>query len=367
MHDLGQEELDAVAEVLRGPILTTGKTVAAFETAFAAYLGRPFALGVTSCTGALHMAFLALNIGPGDEVITTPQTFIASATSIIESGAKPVFVDVEPETGNIDVSRIEKAITSRTKAILPVHLYGLMCDMKAVRKIADKHKLAVVEDAAHCIEGERDGIRPGQISDAACFSFYATKNITCGEGGAIVFNNPDWCEKLKLLRLHGMSKNAADRHDEGYKHWDMPSMGWKYNMDNIHAAFLLPQMKRLDSNFKKREMLAQAYLSAFKDVPEVKMPVYPASARHAYHLFTVWIDSAKRDRVIDLLQNDGISVMVNYRPVHLMSYFTDTYGYKKGDFPNAEKIGDSTISLPLYPNMPVSCVQEVVEAIKRAL
>lgn len=367
MHDLGQEELDSVAEVLRGPILTTGKTVAQFETLFAGYLGRPHALGVTSCTGALHMAFLAHGIGAGDEVITTPQTFIATATAILEAGAKPVFVDVEPDTGNLDASKIEKAVTARTKAIVPVHLYGLLCDMKAIRKVADKHKLIVIEDAAHCIEGERDGVRPGQLSEAACFSFYATKNITCGEGGAIAVNDASLYEKLRLLRLHGMNKNAADRHAEGYKHWDMPVLGWKYNMDNIQAALLLPQMKRIGSNLKKREALAQAYFHAFKEVPEVKMPAYPAGARHAYHLFTVWIEPAKRDRVIDFLQNEGISVMVNYRPVHLMTYFAEAYGCKKGDFPNAERIGDSTISLPLYPNMPLPYVREVVEAVKRAL
>lgn len=215
-HDLGQAELDEIAGVFAGPILTTGDKVTQFEHMFADYLGRRHALGVTSCTGALHMSLLALDIGAGDEVITTPMTFVASSTAIMETGAKPVFVDVEADTGNLDVSRVEAAVTARTRAILVVHLYGLMCDMRTLRELADRHGLAIVEDCAHCVEGERDGVRPGQLSDAACFSFYATKNLTCGEGGAVVTDRDDLFEKLRLLRLHGMTKTAADRHRDGY-------------------------------------------------------------------------------------------------------------------------------------------------------
>ncbi|HEX6513902.1 MAG TPA: DegT/DnrJ/EryC1/StrS family aminotransferase, partial [Chloroflexota bacterium] len=231
-HDLGRDELDSVAEVIQGLILTTGDTVARFEQEFASCLGRKHALGVTSCTGALHLSLLGLGVGPGDEVITTPMTFIATATSILEAGATPVFVDVEPGTGNLDAARVEVAITERTKAIMPVHLYGQMCDMRALRQIADRHKLFIVEDAAHCVEGTRDGIRPGELGDTACFSFYATKNLTCGEGGAVVTDDSELAERLRLLRLHGMTKNAFDRYREGYQHWDMVMLGWKYNMDN---------------------------------------------------------------------------------------------------------------------------------------
>src|SRR6266550_6858007 len=245
-HDLGEPELRAVAEVLAGPILTTGETVGRFERRFAEYLGRGHAIGVTSCTGAMHISLLALGIGPGDEVITTPLTFIATAAAIAETGAKPVFVDVERETGNLDAARVEAAITPRTKAILPVHLYGQMCDMRALRSIADRHGLAIIEDAAHCIEGERDGVRPGQLSDAACFSFYATKNLTCGEGGAMTLNDDALAERLKLLRLHGMTRMAQESAREGYRHWDMVVMGWKYNMSNVEAALLLPQFDRMD-------------------------------------------------------------------------------------------------------------------------
>lgn len=364
-HDLGSPELDAIAEVLAGPILTTGDTVARFEREFATYFGRKYALGVTSCTGAMHMSLLALGVGPGDEVITTPMTFIATATAIIEAGAKPVFVDVEPDTGNIDASKIEAAITERTRAILPVHLYGQMCDMRAIRKIADQYKLHVVEDCAHCVEGERDGIKPGQLSDSACFSFYATKNLTCGEGGALVTDRDDLIEKFRLLRLHGMTKMAADRQREGYKHWDMVLLGWKYNMDNIQAAMLLPQMKRIGEKSAMRQKLADLYEELLNKIPGVKLLAVRERTTHARHLFPVLVDATVRDNLIAELNKIGINVMVNYRAIHLLSYFANEYGYKEGDFLIAEEIGNTIISLPFYPAMPEEYVQRVVTAIRQ--
>jgi dTDP-4-amino-4,6-dideoxygalactose transaminase len=355
-HDLGQAELDAVAEVLRGPLLTTGTTVSTFEKRFAAELGVRHALGLTSCTGGLHMSLLALGVGPGDEVITTPMTFIATATAIIEAGATPVFVDVEADTGLLDPREIEAAITARTRAIIPVHLYGQMCDMRALRALADRHGLFLIEDAAHCIEGERDGARPGQLGDTACFSFYATKNMTCGEGGAVVTNNSELLEKLKLLRLHGMTKSAADRAREGYSHWDMVVLGWKYNMDNIQAALLLPQLDRLAANWEKRHTLVERYQRGLAGVPGLSWPATRAGLKHAHHLFPVWSTSQPRDVVITELQRRGIGVVVNYRAIHLLSYFRDHLPYRRGDFPNAERIGDMTLSLPLYPNMPLEHV-----------
>jgi len=366
-HDLGKPELDAIAEVLAGPILTTGDTVARFESEFAAYFGRKYVLGVTSCTGAMHMSLLALGVGSGDEVITTPMTFIATSTAIIEAGAKPVFVDVEPDTGNIDARKIEAAITERTRAILPVHLYGQMCDMKAIRKIADKHKLHVVEDCAHCVEGERDGIKPGQLSDAACFSFYATKNLTCGEGGALITDRDDLIEKLRLLRLHGMTKMAADRQREGYKHWDMVLLGWKYNMDNIQAAMLLPQMKRIGEKSAMRQKLAGLYEELLSKIPEVTVLAVRERTVHARHLFPVLVNATVRDNLIAELNKIGINVMVNYRAIHLLSYFAKEYGYKEGDFPVAEAMGNTIISLPFYPTMHEESVMLVVECLARIM
>ena len=366
-HDLGRIELDMMAEVLAGPILTTGETVAKFERQFADYLGRKHTVGVTSCTGALHMSLLALGIGPGDEVITTPMTFIATATAIIEAGAKPVFIDVEPDTGNLDANRIEAAITERTRAVLPVHLYGQMCDMRAIRTIGDKHRLAIVEDCAHCVEGSRDGVRPGQLGDAACFSFYATKNLTCGEGGAIVTDRDDLAGKFRLLRHHGMTKTAADRHRDGYAHWDMASFGWKYNMDNIQAAMLLPQLIRVNDKLKRRHALAGLYQDLLSSIPGVRVPVCRNDTVHARHLYPIWIDSSLRDMVIARLNEAGIGVVVNYRAIHLLSYFSQTYGFRPGSYPIAEKIGAETLSLPFYPTMPEESVRIVVEEIRRIM
>lgn len=367
MHDLGQAELDAIAEVLAGPILTTGEWVARFEQRFAEYLGVRNAIAVTSCTGALHLSLLALGIGAGHEVITTPMTFIATATAIMEAGAKPVFVDVEPETGNLDASKIEAAITERTRAIVPVHLYGQMCDMRAIRKVADAYNLAVIEDAAHCVEGTRDGVRTGELGETACYSFYATKNLTCGEGGALVTNDDALAEKLRLLRLHGMNKNANDRHKEGYKHWDMTALGWKYNMDNIQAAMLLPQMDRLEENWRKRQVLARYYEEQLWDIPHLSRPKTLPGVEHSWHLFPVWISGGERDRVIQELQDRGISVMVNYRAIHLLTYFRETFGFRSGDFPLAERIGDSSLSLPFYPGMPLAHVDQVAEELRNIL
>jgi len=352
-HDLGDAELDMVREVLAQPILTTGEYVERVERLLAEYLGLPHCLCVTSCTGALHMSLLALGIGPGDEVITTPMTFIATATSIMETGATPVFVDVESASGNLDTAKVEAAITPRTKAIMPVHLFGLMCDMRSLREIADRHGLAIVEDAAHCVEGIRDGARPGVLGETACFSFYATKNLTCGEGGALVVRDDAIFEKLRLLRVHGMTKIAADRAREGYSHWDMQLMGWKYNMSNIEAALLLPQFKRLDAKLIEREALAQQYAALLSDVPGICLPTQSSGPNdvHARHLFPIFVENGRRDEVVMELQRRQVGVVVNYRAIHLLTYFRETFGYKPGDFPVAEAIGDAALSLPFYPGM----------------
>jgi dTDP-4-amino-4,6-dideoxygalactose transaminase len=366
-HELGQVELESLAGVFKGDILTTGEAVSTFEAKFASYLGQRHALAVTSCTGALHMALLALDIEPGDEVITTPMSFVATATAILEAGATPVFVEVEADTGNLDPHRVEAAITAKTKAILPVHLYGLMCDMRALRAIADRHGLHIIEDAAHCIEGVRDGVRPGQLSDAACFSFYATKNLTCGEGGAITVNDDALAERLKLLRLHGMTRMAQESAREGYRHWDMVALGWKYNMSNIEAALLLPQFERMDAKLVRRHALAERYERAFADMDGIRVPSSRPNSVHARHIYTVWCHGCARDDLIAYLHAERIGAVVNYRPIHLMSYFAKRYGYRVGDFPISEWIGNCTISLPFYPDMPIDDVEVVAEAVERCL
>ena len=362
-HDLGKLELEAIESVLNGSILTTGDTVAEFEKQFAEMLGVQHAVGLTSCTAALQLSLTALGIGPGDEVITTDMTFIATATAIIQAGAKPVLVDAEERTGNIDISQIEAAITDKTKAIIPVHLYGQMVDMKALRRLADQHGLKIVEDAAHCIEGSRDGIKPGQLGDTACFSFYATKNMTCGEGGAVVCNDPDIAKRLKLLRNHGMDKIAADREKNGYSHWEMPIFGWKYNMDNIQAAMLLPQMLRLQENRQKREELVLAYRKQLADIPGVQLFIQEKNVVNAHHLMPIRVPSKLRDDLITHLQQEGIGVVVNYRPVHSFQYFRENFASPDNCFPVSCLTGDSVLSLPLFPDMTSDNVEKVVTAI----
>ncbi|MGH7004342.1 MAG: DegT/DnrJ/EryC1/StrS family aminotransferase, partial [Alphaproteobacteria bacterium] len=338
-----------------------------FERRFAEYLGRRHALAVTSCTGAMHMALLALGIGAGDEVITTPMSFIATSTAILEAGAMPVFVDTESDTGNIDAARVEAAIGPRTRALLPVHLYGQMCDMRALRAIADRHGLVIIEDSAHCIDGLRDVVGPGDLAEAACFSFYATKNITCGEGGAIVCDDDITDEKLRLLRVHGMNKTGYDRAREGYSHWDMTLLGWKYNMSNIEAALLLPQFDRIAPKLARRHALAARYEERLSEVPGIRIPASRANTVHARHVFTIWIEDGHRDRIIEQLKAERIGAVVNYRPIHLMSYFRERFGYRPGMYPIAEGIGEHTISLPFYPGMSEQQVDIVVDALQRIM
>ncbi|MBI4697782.1 MAG: DegT/DnrJ/EryC1/StrS family aminotransferase [Nitrospirae bacterium] len=366
-HNISNEDIRSAVRVLRSVFLTTGDVVSDFERQFSGYLGVKQTIGLNSCTAALHLSLLAYGVGPGDEVITTPLSFCATSNAILHAGAKPVFVDVEEDTGNINAEMIEASITKKTKALLPVHLYGQMCDMKKIRKLADKHGLVLIEDAAHSIEAERDNIRPGHVSDAACFSFYATKNITSGEGGAVSTNNVKKAELLKMLRLHGIDKSAIDRYTGRYKHWDMPVLGWKYNMDNIHASLLSGQLSRIDKLWAKRDALWKLYeehLSGSKGLKALK--TVPRS-RHARHLFTVLVAAKKRDSVMWQLQERGIGVAVNYRPIHLLKFYKKTYGYKKGDFPVAESIGGSTISLPLYPLLNRSALIRVSHALNEII
>ena len=360
-HDLGQEAQKAICETLNSTFLTTGPKTKCFEEIYSNLFNVNYTVGVSSCTLGLYITLKALGVGPGDEVITTPMTFISTPIAILYTGATPVFVDVESDTGNLNADLIENAITSKTKAIMPVHLYGQMCDMKAITSIAKQHNLYVIEDCAHAIESERDGIRPGQISDAAVFSFYATKNMTCGEGGAIITNDETLYELLQKYRLHGMSKNAIDRYHSLYQHWDMVLLGHKCNMNDMQASILLTQIPKLNERLEKRERLAQKYEEGLASIGVVH-PKVCENTVHARHLFTVWVPN--RDKCLTYLQENGVGVAVNYRAVHLLDYYKTTFGYKEGDFPIAEKIGNETISLPLYPQLTFGQVADVVSILK---
>ncbi|MBI5042760.1 MAG: DegT/DnrJ/EryC1/StrS family aminotransferase [Nitrospirae bacterium] len=366
-HSISKDDIKRVNNILKSLFLTTGEEVEKFEQKFSNYIGKRYTIGLTSCTAALHLSLIALGIGPGDEVITTPLSFCATANAILHAGARPVFVDVEEETGNLNAEFIEPAITEKTKAIIPVHLYGQMCDMKNIKKIAKQYNLKIIEDAAHAIEASRDGIRVGQLSDTACFSFYATKNITSGEGGAVITDSVTLAEALRMLRLHGINKDAAERYTKHYQHWDMLTLGWKYNMANIHAALLIGQLARIESLWRKRNRLWNIYEEGLKKIKDIRLLKTLPNLKHARHLFTVLVPPKKRDFLLWALQERGIGVAVNYRPIHLLGYYQKTFGYKIGDFPITEEIGEMTISLPLYPSLTKDEVKYIVKTLKDEL
>jgi len=366
-HQIGAREAAAVASVLETLFLTTGPRTKEFEASLAARIGVDHCLGMTSATTALFLALRALGVGPGDEVIVPAMTFIATSNVVLHCDATPIFVDVEPDTGNMDIAAVAAAVTPRTKAIIPVHLYGLMVDMKALAELAKAKNLHIIEDCAHALESERDGIKPGQLSDAAAFSFYATKNITSGEGGALAMRDTALFEKVRTIRLHGMSTAAYDRYTGAYRHWDMVDLGYKANMCDLQAALLLPQLPDVDAKSARRAAIAKRYDELFEGVPGLSHPVSRAGARHAYHLYTVWVPPERRDEVLQRLQQAGIGVAVNYRAVHLLTYYREKYGFKRGAFPEAERIGDSTITLPFYPTLEDDDVAYVAETLKSIL
>ncbi len=364
-HNLRQQDIARACRVMKGIFLTTGPLVKEFEKKFSSYLAIEDAVGLTSCTAGLHLALLRHDIGPGDEVITTPMTFVATATAILQAGATPVFVDVCPKSGLLLPETVESAITERTKAILPVHLYGRMVDMKRFHRIAQNRNLVLIEDSAHCIEGMRDGVRPGQLSNAACFSFYATKAITCGEGGALICRSSDDANWYRSARHHGISKNASYRYTKEYQHWDMEMMGWKYNMDDIQAALLVNQIDRLDLNRKRREDLESLYRQLLTDIEGLDFiePCGPDEVS-GHHMFTVLLPKGcDRDDVLHQLQRSGVGCAVNYRAVHTLTYFREKYQYRPEDFPIANEIGNRTVTLPLYSSMRKQNVERVCEVL----
>ena len=364
-HNLGDEEINEARAALRSLFLTTGKYVDDFEKSLANYLGAKYAVGLTSCTAALHLSLLAAGVGVGDEVITTPMSFVATSNSICMTGAKSVFVDVEKDTGNMDANLIEGAITKKTKAILPVHLYGQMVDMKKISTIAQKHKLAVIEDSAHALEAERDGIKPGQKSFGSCFSFYATKSITSAEGGAFTTNDESAAKLIKKLRSHGITSELAQRVRTGLKSYDVDVLGWKYNMDNVQAAILIHQVKKIEEHWKRREEIAQKYRSSFEKMG-IAMPKEYNNSKHGRHIFPIWVSAKKRGSILEYIIKNGVGAVINYPAIHLFSFYRGM-GFKKGMFPNAEEIAGREISLPLYSKLENSEVDYVIETVSKGV
>jgi len=366
-HGIEGEELQRLREVLGSLFITTGEVVYEFEDALADYLGLPHTVAVTSCTSAMQMALLAGGVQPGDEVITTTLTFIGTPNAVLMAGATPVLADVDRGTGNIDPGAVEAAVTEHTKAIMPVHLYGQMCDMDALREVADRHGLFIVEDAAHTIEAKWNGKPPGHYGEYAAFSFYATKNITSGEGGAITVRNEKQYELLNMLRLHGFNQLAVDRYTSSYEKYDIGMFGWKCNMDSIHAAILIEQLKKIGEYGERRREIFDRYTEAFSAMDGIELHTIRPEAEHAYHLLTILVDPASRDAVMTGLQERGVGVSINFVPIHQMTYYRERFGFRDGMFPAAEDIGARTISLPLYPKLTGEEVEYVIEAVRETV
>lgn len=367
-----EPEIREVIKTLRSGWLGTGPKVSQFENMVSGLTGAKYAVALNSCTAALHLSLIASGVGRGDEVITTPMTFCATANAIIHCGAKPVFVDVNLETMNIDETKIEKAITKKTKAIMPVHLAGRPCEMDEIMQIAKKHNLAVIEDAAHAIGAEYKGKKIGNIGDLTCFSFYVTKNITTGEGGMVLTNNKELADKIKIYALHGMSKDAWKRFsDDGYKHYGVIFPGFKYNMMDIQASLGIHQLKRIEKYHKLREKIWNFYNKELSDLPVGLPAAKDPDTKHVMHLYTIFIDKEKtgisRDQFMQEMHLRGIGTGVHYNPVHLHKHYIDTYGYKNGDYPNTEYIGERTVSLPLSAKLTMKEAKRVVKAIKEIL
>ena len=364
-HDIGEAELSSMARTLKSLFLTLGPRVGEFEQAFAAFLGQKHIVGVSSCTMGLALSLAAIDIQPGDEVITTPMTFVSTPNAALFHGAVPVFADVDPQTGIIDPAAVEAAITPRTKAVIVVHLYGQLADMRRLRAICDRHHLALVEDAAHAIEAENDGVRVGELGDLTVFSFYATKTMTSGDGGAVAARDPAIAERLRRLRNHGVSKDAASRHGGRYVHWDMVEFGYKAAMTDIEAALLLPQIEQLWRRREIRQSLVERYEKGLRGHPGVDLLSW--SGRSGHHLFTVLVPRGRRDAVLDGLGERGIGAAVNYRAVHTLKFYRDRFGHARDAFPVAADIGERTISLPLHTQLTDREVDRVVASLDETL
>jgi dTDP-4-amino-4,6-dideoxygalactose transaminase len=364
-----QDEIDEVVRCLESGWIGTGPRVARFEKEFGLYKGNPFAAAVSSCTAAMHLGVLAAGLGTGDEVITTPMTFCATVNAIVHAGATPVLADIDPLTMNIDPAQVEARITSKTKAILPVHFAGRPADMDALTEIATRRGLKLIEDCAHAIETEYHGRKAGTFGDFGCFSFYATKNVTTGEGGMVLAKNEDDLARIKMLALHGMSKDAWKRFsDEGYKHYFVVETGFKYNMMDLQAALGIHQLRRVESNWLRREEVWRQYNEGFADLP-LTLPAAPESdTRHAYHLYTILIDDEcagiGRDKFLGEMTANNVGVGVHYVSVPEHPIYQDKFGWQPEDYPNAMRIGRQTVSLPLSAGLTDVEVARVIEAVR---
>jgi dTDP-4-amino-4,6-dideoxygalactose transaminase len=371
---LDDSEFSEVLDTLRSGWIGTGQKTQAFEVAFGRYVGAKHAIAVNSCTAALHLSLVVSGIGPGDEVITSPLTFCATANVAVHQGAIPRFADIETGTLNIDPNAVASAITSRTRALIPVHFGGLPCRMRELTEIARHAGLTLIEDAAHAVGSRVDGTMIGGLGNLACFSFYANKNLTTGEGGMVVTDDPDEADRLMSWRLHGLSRDAWRRYQsKKLVRSDVIHPGFKYNMTDLQASLGLPQLRKQEAFLTVRERLARQYDAAFAGMPGVRLQQRPADgrSRHALHLYVLILDldqfRVDRDQVVEALRAENIGVGIHYRALHTHPYYRDRFGYRPEDFPNAALVGRSTLTLPLGPSMSDDDASDVIEAVTRVL
>jgi len=373
---LEQAEIDEVVACLKSRWIGTGPRTARFERDFAAYKGVAGAVALHSCTAALHLAMVALELTPGDEIITTPLTFCATVNAILHAGGTPVLADIDPLTLNIAPKRVREKITPKTRAILPVHFAGRPCDMDALTAIANEHGLALIEDCAHAIETLHHGRHAGTLGDFGCFSFYVTKNIITGEGGMVIAKKPEDLARIKVLGLHGMSADAWKRFgDEGYKHYAVVEAGFKYNMMDLQAAMGIHQLPRVDAYPARREAVWAAYDAALGELPAGKRLGLPAPQEpdtlHARHLYTVMVDEAacgvKRDDFLMAMTRQGVGVGVHYLSLPEHPFYQRTLGWRPEDWPHAMRAGRQTVSLPISARLEPGDVADVITAVRRVL
>ncbi len=367
LPEIGEDEIKEVEDTLRSGWLTTGPKTARFEKDFADYVGASFALAVNSATAGLHLALEAVGVKAGDEVITTPYTFTASAEVIRYLGADPVFVDILPDTFNIDPHKIEKAITEKTRAILPVHFAGQASDMEKIMEIAKRHGLKVVEDAAHAIPATCNGKMVGTIGDITVFSFYVTKPIATGEGGMVTTGSEEYAKRIKIMRLHGINKDVWDRYTADTPSWyyEVVEPGFKYNMADIMAAIGIHQLKKAEKFQKRREKIATEYSKVFENLPVMLPKNKNHKDIHSWHLYVMGIDTDKitRDEFIKNMSKRGIGTSVHFIPLHIHPYWKNRYGFSPYDFPVAYECYKKAVSLPIYSKMSDEDTLKVIKAV----
>ena len=347
-QDISEEDIAAVVEVLRSDFLTTGPKIEEFEQKFAAYVGAKYAVAVSNGTAALHVACMAAGIKEGDEVITTPMTFAASANCVLYCGGTPVFADIDPVTYNIDCGQIEKRITERTKAIIPVHYTGQPCDLDEIHRIAEKYHLTVIEDAAHAVGATYKGKKIGGLSDMTEFSFHPVKHITCGEGGIVTTNREDLYRKLRLFRTHGITRNPDEMEkNDGSWYYEQKSLGYNYRITDFQAALGISQLNRIDLFLQKRREIARRYDEAFRDIPEIITPAQSEYVENAYHLYVIQVPAEIRKELFEFLRSKQIGVNVHYIPVYTFPYYR-SHGYGDVCCPEAEALYRRIISLPIH-------------------